>query len=74
MLVLNPKEIPLVHKYFSPTEQEIKEANEMLSMADEAEKSGKGVAIMNNKFVGPPMVAKAKKIIERSNLIIMKSQ
>ncbi|MFO7811063.1 MAG: CoA ester lyase, partial [Candidatus Delongbacteria bacterium] len=29
MLVLNPKEIPLVHRYYSPSEQEIEEAKEM---------------------------------------------
>lgn len=69
MLVLNPKELPLAHKYFSPTEKEIADAEEMLRLAKEAEKEGKGVAVMNNKFIGPPMVATAKKILERYYLI-----
>src|SRR5690606_37712017 len=33
MLVLNPKEIPLVHQYYSPTQQEIEDAKAMLIMA-----------------------------------------
>ncbi|MDA3866011.1 MAG: CoA ester lyase [Salinivirgaceae bacterium] len=69
MLVLNPKEIPLVHQYFSPAEKEIREAREMLQLSEEAEKDGKGVAIMNGKFIGPPMVATAKNILTKAMLI-----
>ena len=69
MLVLNPKELPLVHEYFSPTEKEVLDAKEMLLMAEEAEKEGKGVAVVNNKFIGPPMVVAAKKTIAKNNLI-----
>ena len=66
MLVLNPKELPLVHKYYSPSEEEILWAEEILSLYDEAELSGVGVSIKNGKFIGPPMVKKANKIIEKS--------
>jgi citrate lyase subunit beta/citryl-CoA lyase len=69
MLVLHPKEIELVHSYFSPTDLEITEAREMLRMSDEASKEGKGVAVMNNKFVGPPMVLAAKTILHKQGLI-----
>ena len=69
MLVLTPKELPLVHKYFSPTDKEVADAEEMLKLAKEAEKEGKGVAVMNNKFIGPPMVSTAKKILRKNNLI-----
>ncbi|MDP8207331.1 MAG: CoA ester lyase [Candidatus Electryonea clarkiae] len=73
MLVLNPKELPLVHQYFSPDEKEIKDANEMILLAEKAEKEGKGVAVLNSKFIGPPMVATAKEVIKRVNLISAKS-
>ncbi len=69
MLVLNPKELPLVHKYYSPTAEEVDWANEMITLADEAIKNGKGVAMENNKFIGPPMVKMAKDIIRKNNLI-----
>jgi len=69
MLVLNPKEIPLVHKYFSPTETEINDAQEMLKFSENVEKEGKGVAVINNKFIGPPMVIAAKRVLEKNNLI-----
>lgn len=69
MLLLNPKEIPLVHHYYSPTQQEIKDANAMLIMADQARDAGEGVAIINGKFIGPPMIKAAKKILLKQNLI-----
>ena len=69
MLVLNPKELPLVHKYFSPDNKEVEDAREMLRLSDEAEKLGKGVAVMNGKFIGPPMVIMAKKVLRKNALI-----
>lgn len=69
MLVLNPIEIPLVHKYYSPTEEEVQNAEEILKLDKEARVNNQGVAIMNGKFIGPPFVAKAKKILAKSTLI-----
>lgn len=72
MLVLNPKELPLVHQYYSPTETEIKWAEEMIQLAEEAQKDGKGVAVKDNKFIGPPMVKMAKNILRKQDLIEFK--
>lgn len=65
MLCLNPLELPLVHRYFSPSEQDIKEAKEILKLDKEARENNQGVAIMNGKFIGPPFVLKANKILEK---------
>ena len=72
MLVLHPKELPLVHQYFSPSQEEVEDAQEMLRMADEAAKNDQGVAILNGKFIGPPMVIKAKNILLKQRLINVK--
>lgn len=69
MLVLNPKELSLVHQYYSPTTQEVMDANEMLVLAREASEKGEGVAIKNGKFIGPPMIKAAKKILLKQKLI-----
>lgn len=73
MLVLNPKELPLVHQYYSPTEEEIEWAKEMLELSEEAVKHGKGVAMKDNKFIGPPMVKMAKDILKQDELILKKT-
>lgn len=73
MLVLHPKEIPLIHEHYSPSKQEIIDANEMLTLYKEAEKENVGVAIKNSKFIGPPMIKKAKKILLKNKLIESKA-
>lgn len=73
MLVLNPKELPLVHQYYSPSQEEVQWAEEMLALAHEAEQNGAGVAVKNEKFIGPPMVKMAKGILNKQNLITSKS-
>lgn len=69
MLVLNPKELPLVHQYFSPSDEEVAWAKEMVLLSEEAVKEGKGVAVKDGKFIGPPMLKMAKDILYKQNLI-----
>ena len=69
MLILHPKELEIAHKYFSPSEKEVEDAREMLRLSEEAEKMGKGVAVLNGRFIGPPMVITAKKILETDKVI-----
>lgn len=74
MLVLNPKELPLVHQYYSPSNEEIAWAKEMLQLSNEAAKEGKGVAVKDNKFIGPPMVKMARNILNKKELIDRKNK
>ena len=69
MLVLNPKELPLVNQYFSPSEEEVAWAKEMVQLTAEAKAEGKGVAVKDGKFIGPPMLKMAEKILHKSNAI-----
>lgn len=72
MLVLNPKELPLVHQYYSPTQEEVDWAKDMIRLSEEAILEGKGVAVKDNKFIGPPMVKMAKNILIKNELIKLK--
>ena len=65
MLVLNPKELPLVHQYYSPSAEEYEWANEMIQLSEQAFKDGKGVAMKDGKFIGPPMLKMAKNILRK---------
>ena len=64
MMILNPMELELAHRYYSPSPEEVEHSNEILRLDQEARENGVGVAIMNGKFVGPPFVIKAKKILK----------
>lgn len=70
MLVLNPIELPLVHQYYSPSDEEVEHSREILRSDEEARKNGVGVAIINGKFIGPPFVAKAKKVLKLHESIL----
>jgi len=74
MLCLHPKELELAHKYYSPTIQEIENAQEILRLNELAVKEGKGVAIMNGKFIGPPIMISARKILIKHELISKKER
>ncbi|MGK7394142.1 MAG: HpcH/HpaI aldolase/citrate lyase family protein [Candidatus Cyclobacteriaceae bacterium M3_2C_046] len=69
MLLLNPKEIDLAHKYYSPTAAEIEDAKEMIILYESSQKEGKGVAVKGSKFIGPPMYIAAKKLLQRADQI-----
>lgn len=68
-MIVHPKEIPLCHKYFSPTNEQIEWAKEMLRLSEEAIAEGRGVAVKDNKFIGPPMVKMAKDILLKQALV-----
>lgn len=72
MLVLHPKELDLVHKYFTPTREEAEAAKKMVNAFEESEKNGVGVAIVNGRFVGPLLVNNAFRILDKYNRILKK--
>ena len=65
MLSLHPKELPLIHEYFSPSKQEIENAKRILELYNEAENNGKGVALFGNELIGPPMVKDARNLLDK---------
>ena len=68
-MIVHPKEIAVCHKYYSPSEEQVEWAKEMLRLSEEAIAEGKGVAVKDNKFIGPPMVKMAKDILRKKKLI-----
>lgn len=73
-LCLSPKEIPIVHRIFTPTQEEYDRAIKMIEMYDRAERNGSGVAILDGIYVAPPMVKVAQKIIRRYEYYTQKHQ
>jgi citrate lyase subunit beta/citryl-CoA lyase len=69
MLVLHPKEIAVVHRLLSPSAEEVAGAREMIRLSEEAERQQRGVAILDGRFIGPPMLRAARKTLARHELI-----
>jgi citrate lyase subunit beta/citryl-CoA lyase len=68
-LILHPKEIEIVHECYTPSKKEVEDAEEMIILFYEAQANNKGVAVKDNKFIGPPMMVAAKNILERDKRI-----
>ena len=67
-MLVHPKEIPVCHKCFSPSEEQVEWAEEIIFLSEEAKKEGRGVAYLNNKFIGPPMLKMAQEVLEKNKL------
>ena len=65
MLSLHPKELPLIHKYFSPSSEEIENAKRIIQLYNQSETDGKGVALFGDELIGPPMVKDAKNLLNK---------
>ena len=68
-LLLHPKEIEFAHRYFTPSDEEITKAELVLKLTGEAASKNRGVAILDNVFIGPPMVRQAKLTLARQEAI-----
>lgn len=71
-LLLHPKEIEIANRYYAPTEEEVSNAAEMLELAAAARSQGQGVAFMNGKFVGPPLIRAAESVLRRQERVLGK--
>lgn len=70
MLVMSPREIPIVEKLYTPSKKEITEAQEIIKLHNRAIKTNRGIAVYNNIFISPPTIEKAKKTINKHKAII----
>lgn len=69
MWCLHPKQNAPANECYAPSQEEIEEAREIMRLDQEAQRLGKGVAIINGSFIGPPLVVKAKYTLARAELV-----
>lgn len=64
-LCIHPDQIAVVHAAFTPTPEEIAEAERIVAAAEAAERQGHGAAQVDGKMIDAPVVAKARRILAR---------
>ena len=69
MLVMSPRQIPIIKECYTPSESEIKAAREIIEGEEYARKMGKGIVVVGDKFVSPPTIKQSRKLIRRAELI-----
>lgn len=63
---IHPAQVPVIHRAFRPTPEEIGHALEVMEAMERAEREGHGVASVKGKMVDRPIVFQAKRILARA--------
>ena len=62
-LVINPRQIPIIHDVFSPTSSELEAAQAILHAAEKAREEGLGVFSYRGKMVDKPVIDRAENLV-----------
>ncbi|MCD6205324.1 MAG: HpcH/HpaI aldolase/citrate lyase family protein [Candidatus Marinimicrobia bacterium] len=60
---IHPRQVPVIHAAFAPTEAEIEKARKIVNAFMIAEEKGLGVVALGSKMIDPPVVKRAQKTI-----------
>lgn len=63
---IHPRQIPVIHQAFAPTEAEIDKAQKIVAAFEEAEAKGLGVVSLGTRMVDPPVVLRAQRLVDRA--------
>lgn len=68
-LVIHPGQIEIANTVFTPSEDELREAQQIIEAIRASEKQGLGVALLEGKLIGPPMRKRAEHVVEKMERI-----
>ena len=63
---IHPSQIEVIHRAFTPTEEEIDYAKRVIEALETAKREGSGVAALGSKMIDRPIVKRAERILERA--------
>ena len=63
---IHPSQVPVIHEAFAPSASEIEKASRIVAAFEEAQQRGLGVVSLGSKMIDPPVVERAKKLVERA--------
>ena len=61
---IHPRQIPVIHEAFAPSENEIDKAKRIVKAFAKAEAEGLGVVSLGSKMIDPPVVKRAQRTIQ----------
>ncbi len=61
---IHPRQIEPIHEAFAPSAQEIEKALKIVAAFQEAEAKGLGVVSLGSKMIDPPVVLRARRLVE----------
>jgi len=61
---IHPRQVPVIHEYFNPSEQEIEKAQKIADAFAKAKEKGLGVVTLGSKMIDAPVVKRAETTIK----------
>jgi citrate lyase subunit beta/citryl-CoA lyase len=68
-LCIHPNQVDTCNKIFSPTQKEIEYAHKVIVAFNEAEATGTAVIQVDGKFIDPPVVKQARRVVKMADSI-----
>ena len=69
MCAMNPDQVTVINEIYTPSNEEIRSAREVIEAAESPASTERGVFIADGKFISPPTVKAAQKILARHETI-----
>jgi citrate lyase subunit beta / citryl-CoA lyase len=63
---IHPRQVAVIHQAFAPTPEEIERAIRITEAFQDAEARGLGVVSLGSKMIDPPVVLRARRLVERA--------
>lgn len=62
--IINPRQIDIVHKIYTPSEEEVMKSKQIIEASLEAEERGSGVISLGGKMIDKPIVERARRVLD----------
>lgn len=62
--VINPRQIPIINEYYTPTDKEIYHAKQVVQAIADAKAKGSGVIALNGQMIDKPIVERAERVLK----------
>ena len=69
MLAMSPRQIPIAHAVYTPSDEDVREAELTLQQIEETRRGGRGMTVQNGKYISPVAENKARKLLDRARAI-----
>jgi citrate lyase subunit beta/citryl-CoA lyase len=63
---IHPNQIPVINEVFTPGQEEVREAQELIAAFEEHRRRGSGAFAFKGQMVDVPHLTRAQKVIERA--------
>lgn len=67
--IIHPNQVAIVHRIFTPTEEEIDKARQVLAAYREALERKSGVIALNGKMIDGPIVSRAERVLQYAKAV-----